>query len=636
MAEESTSAQQLRVGWETVHEYPLAHWQVMSRFLEGEEHDPRNFFRLADDLWNAWPYAKSGRPTEAARYRFHFGHLRSFLKPYVKWYCYQRLISSGKSLTTYAAALPYYLTTTDTYLCTHDIHSLEELADPSVFAALWESLVKPHDTNQGPRPVKAVKTQLSTRAFWEHLRVHFEAPTVIPPNAPHVWRMPVEQTLDERQVIPIPVIGQLINRLALHRDGKDVLSCYDHLRLCVLILVLCLGRRIDEVLAAPRGQGVDGPLSTYPAKGNPVEEALWFQFHPNKQGPREVVYISPEWRDITRYCVHTLISYSDEVREWAPATEQPLLILVSSRNRTSGSWTTRLRPSEREKGHPHKKRMAARKLSVTGLSQAAFTTWLNGRKQPKEELMGALERWKITVDGSDDGPIYLLRTHQARHMRQSALAKDPHLPLLTRQRDLNHRHRDMQFAYQHTLKEQQQALLEKAKAGALFGLATSWLADVCTVRRSTEPQTEEAASSFQSGSPALLDERWRTLIARSSYFLQFNRVPCGYCALPQGSEGCMEYMNCLEATDEGCQWFVTDPENEHLLIEIQDRVSSQKLVQKNSLEAGHVVQAQKYEVLARRAEGIQEEVLRRTSQDLRERLKARKQALEREQSCHNE
>jgi hypothetical protein len=627
MTEVSRSAQQLHTELESIHEYPLAHWQQLSRFIEGEERDLKDLFRLADEIWDAWPYAKSGRPTEASRYRFRFGHLRSFLKPYAKWYCYQRLIGSGKSLTAYAAALPYYLAKADTYLCTHGIESLEELADPAVFAALWESLVKPHDATQGPRPVKAVKTQLSTRAFWEHLRVHFGVPTIIPPNAPHVWRTPAEFAADEQQVIPSPVIRQLMNRLALHRDDKEVLSGYDHLRLCVLILMLCLGRRIDEVLAAPRGEGVDGPLSTYPAKGNPVEEALWFRFHPNKQGPREVVYVSPEWRDVTRYCVRILISYGDEVRNWAHAAEQHLLILISTQNRTSGAWATRLRknqPDGRENTHFDKKR-GERKPEATGLSQAAFVTWLRGARSPEK---GALERWRITADGSDDGPIYTLRTHQARHTRQSALAKDPHVPLLTRQRDLNHRHPDMQFAYQHTLREQNQALLEKAKAGLLFGPATSWLTDILHAQYQPPSSGETVSATFQPGHPALLNERWRTLIARSSHFLQLNRVPCGYCTLPQGPEGCMEYMNCLEATDEGCQWFATDPENEEMLVEIQDRVSSQKIAQKNSLEAGHVVQAQKYEVLSRRAESVQEEVLRRSSQDLRERLKARRQELE--------
>src|SRR5436305_583481 len=132
MTEASSSAKQLQTEREVIHEYPLAHCQQLSRFLEGEERDPRELFSLADEIWDAWPYAQSGRPTEATRYRFRFGHLRSFLKPYVKWYCYQRLIGSGKSLTSYAAALPHYLAGADTYLCAQRIESLEELADPAV------------------------------------------------------------------------------------------------------------------------------------------------------------------------------------------------------------------------------------------------------------------------------------------------------------------------------------------------------------------------------------------------------------------------------------------------------------------------------------------------------------------------
>ena len=336
MADVKSQTPSTHVDPEVIHRYPLDHWQVLQPFIEGDEQDPKHLFRLADDVWDAWPYAQSGRPTEAAHYRFHFGHLRSFLKPYVKWYCYQRLIGSGKSLSRYAANLPNYLRSTDTYLLTHEIEALDALADRARFAALWKSLAKPHDASQGARPRKSVMLQLSTRAFWEHLRVHFGSPEVIPAYTPHVVRKPVEQALDEQQLIPLPVIRQLVNRLALHRDGRERLNRYHHLRLCVLALVLCLGRRIDEVLAAPRGQGPDGPLHTYPAKGTPVEDALWFQFSPNKQGPHNVVYISPEWQDLVLYCVRSLCVYSDEIRDFAPPAEQHLLILISAWNWTAG------------------------------------------------------------------------------------------------------------------------------------------------------------------------------------------------------------------------------------------------------------------------------------------------------------
>jgi hypothetical protein len=253
---EANAEQFLReTGSTPMHVYPLSHWQELHRFVEGEADDPKHLFRLASDIWNAWPYATSGRPTEAARYRLCFGHLRSFLKPYVKWYCYQRLIAQGKSLSGYAAELPYHLAQVDTFLLVREIQTLDTLAAPEIFTALWESLLKPHDPNLGPRPKNTVRLQTATRTFWEHLRVHFGSPQYIPPTAPHVRSQPAELALDERQIIPIAVIRQLVNRLALHRNGQEILTPYDHFRLCVLALVLCLGRRIDEVLAAPRGEG---------------------------------------------------------------------------------------------------------------------------------------------------------------------------------------------------------------------------------------------------------------------------------------------------------------------------------------------------------------------------------------------
>ena len=33
-----------------IHTYPLHHWQELSRFIEGEGRDPKNLFRLADDV----------------------------------------------------------------------------------------------------------------------------------------------------------------------------------------------------------------------------------------------------------------------------------------------------------------------------------------------------------------------------------------------------------------------------------------------------------------------------------------------------------------------------------------------------------------------------------------------------------
>jgi len=242
------------------------------------------------------------------------------------------------------------------------------------------------------------------------------------------------------------------------------------------------------------------------------------------------------------------------------------------------------------------------------------------------EYQGVFARWGITEDGEADGEIFHLRTHQARHTRQSAIARDPQVSLLARQRDLNHTSRDMQFAYQHTLREQNQALLEKARAGRLWGPALSWLTTILDMSL----QNEKPPSQFQEGHPSALNARWRNLIANNPQLLQFNRVPCGYCALPQGPEGCREYMNCTEAQEGGCQWFLTDPEDELMLIQITTRAHTHQQRAEESRASGRTVQAGKYETLARRAAVVEAEVLRNASQDMRARLQARKREMEEE------
>ncbi len=408
------------------------------------------------------------------------------------------------------------------------------------------------------------------------------------------------------------------------------------------MLVLALGRRIDEILAAPRGSGPNGLLTYYPAKGEGegLEGALWFQFRPNKHGPADQVYISPEWREITWYCTKTLMSYSDEIRPFAQPPEADLLILISAWNWTAEARAAYALPgrdasdyAESFKNGKLVRRTRSVQKRATGLSYTALQKWLrNERVVHGHRYQGVFARWGITTDGKPDGEIFHLRTHQARHTRQSAIARDPHVSLLARQRDLNHTSRDMQFAYQHTLREQNQRLLEKARAGQLWGPALSWLTTILDMSASTEnPQPQ-----FEVGQPSLLDARWRNLIAGNPQLLQLNRVPSGYCALPQGPEGCTEYMNCTEALEGGCQWFLTDPEDEHMLIHITKRARTHQQQAEESRTAGRIVQAGKYDEQARRAGTVETEVLRRASQDLRERMLARKQELERDQSCPNE
>ncbi len=128
-----------------------------------------------------------------------------------------------------------------------------------------------------------------------------------------------------------------MNKLALHRDGMCVLNRCHHLRLCILLLNICLGRRINELLLAPRGEGPDGPLTTYPARGKGKDGELWFRFEPNKDGRQNQVHVSPTWVDLVRYCVKTILFYSDEVRHLALPEEQHLFILVSEWKQSKAS-----------------------------------------------------------------------------------------------------------------------------------------------------------------------------------------------------------------------------------------------------------------------------------------------------------
>jgi len=410
------------------------------------------------------------------------------------------------------------------------------------------------------------------------------------------------------------------------------------------MLSFSLGRRIDEILTAPRGIGQDGPLTYYPAKGSGPKGALWFAFSPNKHGPQDRVHMSSEWEDVTMYCVKELIRYSDEVRDAAPKEVQHRLILTSRWNLTAGSSAAcKAFPRENieEFRSPRKvtDTQTQRKMQkdATDLTYDAFLTWLRGHSRGGGDISsrrnpGILERWKITVDGLPASEIYPLRTHYARHTRQSAIARDPSVPLPARQRDLNHVDRNMQVHYQHIANEQNKIILEKAKNGQLVGPAMEWFATLF----GTDDLSSDKQSRLRPGQPKPLTPGLRNLMQTNPQFMQFNYVGCGLCALPQGPAACTDYLNCTTAEDGGCRWFLTDPQNPGMLIQITQTARKHRQQEQESTAAGHVVQAGKYAVLARRAEIMEKEVLSRCdidalqdySQDLKESLKARRREIE--------
>lgn len=622
-----------------MHCYPLSHWSELSRFVLGDERDPKGSFYLAEDVWDALPYTAHRIPSRAGKFRFRFGHLRSFLKPYVKWHCYQRLLANDGKLSTALVRFPRDIARADIYLAEHHYGSPDDITPESSFRALWHAQLLPRKSLDASGAVAMVRIQNVTHAFWKHLQRWFGFPQVVPPVEPYEKRTPTESAFDESQVIPLAVINQLTNKLALHREGRELLNRFDHLRLCVLMLTLALGRRINEIIMAPRGIGPTGPLAYYPAKGSGPKGALWFQFSPNKGGPQDHVYVSSKWETLVEYCVRELIRYSDEIRDAAAPEIRGFLILTSPWNLTGGSPASQCPPPTNTSDlYRSQKALAARsemQKNVNALSYGAFRLWLSGYVDSrKTRILGALERWRITIDGSEKSEIYRLRTHQARHTRQSAIASDPRVPPFSRQRDLNHTDRNMQTHYQHSARKQNEILLEKAKDGQLIGPAMEWFSALF----GADYQGSEREARFKPGHPQPLPPRWRNLIQHNPQFMQFNRVPCGYCALPQGPGACDEYMNCTNAEEGGCRWFLTDPKDAGMLIQITQTVRKHRQQEQESIKAGREVQAEKYHALASRSASLEKEALSHCdidalpncSQDVKERLKARKFEIEEE------
>ncbi|HEU5378999.1 MAG TPA: hypothetical protein VFV38_26550 [Ktedonobacteraceae bacterium] len=606
-----------------VHRYAIAHWQLLQPYLEGTEQDPKKLFHLADDTWNLWPYARSGTPSYALEYRVNFAGLRSFLKPFLKWYCYQQVLQSPGDVRTTLAKLPSVFKRVDEYFLSQGYTSLDDLAPPGVFEHFWRALLPQKDPPFAPRDVQL---QAGTHSFWRQISAMFGIPVSVPPLAPVQRKISAEIGLNEQAIIPQPVIAQLTNILGLHREGKRLLNRFHHLRLCILLLNLCLGRRITEVLLAERGNGPDGPLTTFPARGHGEKGGLWFRFAPNKGGQKTQVYISPAWHDMTRYCVKIILFYSDEVRHLAVPEEQALFILISEWNLTSGAHGLASPATEQDTDYEYcqlnasKSRRRPQKTTsrAKAMTYHVFLHWLSGHSRGTQgpRTSSIFEQWGITVDGKAESPMYFMYTQQARHTRQSVLAEDPNIAPLTRQRDLNHTSRDMQMVYQHHLRKANAKLRERVASHQLHGLGMHWLEQCLGL---VEPGTQNA---FREGTPHSFDARWQALLVNNPQFVQANRVPCGLCAFPQGPEGCPEFMHCTEATDEGCAWFLTDPDDIQMQRELLHRAREHRIKQQESQTLGRTVQAHKYGVMAKRTEHLRDEALQKTSEEIRRALLA--------------
>lgn len=266
--------------------------------------------------------------------------------------------------------------------------------------------------------------------------------------------------------------------------------------------------------------------------------------------------------------------------------------------------------------HNEKRNLLLYRPWTRPLAYKSFRSWLagNGASEANHHWPSIFHQWNITTDGKANGEIYRMRTQQARHTRQTALAQDPNIPPLIRQRDLNHTSRDMQLVYQHHLRLENTKLRERIAQQQLHGLGTYWLEQNMGL---VEPG---ALSAFLEGSPSLLDARWRALLVNNPQFVHANRVSCGLCAFPQGPEGCPEFMHCTEATEEGCAWFLTDPNNIDMQRELQQRADTHRAKQRESEAAGRTVQTHRYGVMANRTERLRDTALQKASDEVRRAL----------------
>ena len=152
-----------------IHRYTVQQWEVLRPFVEGTQQDPKQFFYLADDIWELWPYALNGTSTLAGKYRAKFSNLYSFIKPFVKWYCYQQILQRPGDLREYQVKLSYSLKMSDEYLLNHEYITLDDLTFP-VFEDLWVSLLPQKDT---PFIQKDVRFQ------WRHEHFGFKCTTCL-------------------------------------------------------------------------------------------------------------------------------------------------------------------------------------------------------------------------------------------------------------------------------------------------------------------------------------------------------------------------------------------------------------------------------------------------------------------------
>jgi hypothetical protein len=110
--------------------YPEDHLATIGPFIGGNQCDPRGAFTLSSDAWDAWPYATNAREALRHQTRLRFNELGSFLRPYAKWFCYERL-QAGTSPRTLCRGLSM-LTKADAIVLAMGAEALADIAPEQV------------------------------------------------------------------------------------------------------------------------------------------------------------------------------------------------------------------------------------------------------------------------------------------------------------------------------------------------------------------------------------------------------------------------------------------------------------------------------------------------------------------------
>jgi len=194
---------------------------------------------------------------------------------------------------------------------------------------------------------------------------------------------------------------------------------------------------------------------------------------------------------------------------------------------------------------------------------------------------------------------------------------------------LNTRSRDVHLVYGHAWDEltnnlfdqanadPKATLIHKASKGVLVGEGVRVILD-----------TIQGADSrgFTPGDATFLTPERQARLRNHPRAFELNRVPGGICLLAQGPVACPEYLHCVEATTDGFGQYVSDTENQTMLVELLARAEQRREQAQAAVQAGRRVLAGKQQELAIRASRMRDKAFAMAKPEMIDDVKRRLQA----------